>query len=108
MEQVFADLVIILPLLEGPEADAVFRQQVRLIESTQNQITGLPTNLPSEPLIGTGLRAADNALEDMFAQQFPDQTEPDQAVRARWATSWTHWTPPTTPPTARSSPTPCT
>jgi hypothetical protein len=74
MEQVFADLVIILPLLEGPEADAVFRQQVRLIESTQNQITGLPTNLPSEPLIGTGLRAADNALQDMFAQQFPDQT----------------------------------
>jgi uncharacterized membrane protein YccC len=74
MEQVFSDLVLILPLLEGPEADAAFRQQIRLIESTQNQLTGLPTNLPSEPLIGTALRAADNALQDMFAQQFSDQT----------------------------------
>jgi uncharacterized membrane protein YccC len=75
MVQLFGDLVNILPLLEGPDADATFRQQVRLIESTQDQLTALPANLPSEPLIGTGLRAAYNALEDMFTQQFSDQTE---------------------------------
>jgi hypothetical protein len=75
MEQAFGDLVGILPVLEGPDADAIFRQQIRLIDSTRDQLTALPTNLSSEPLIGTGLRAAYNALQDMVTQQFSDQTD---------------------------------
>jgi len=73
MERLFGDLTGILPLLEGPDADAAFRQQLRLIDSTRDQLTALATDLPSEPLIATGLRAASNALEDMLTQQFSDQ-----------------------------------
>jgi hypothetical protein len=75
METVFGDLIGILPVLQGPDEDAAFRQQLRLIDSTRDQLAGLASDLPSEPLIATGLRAASNALQDMFTQQFSDQTD---------------------------------
>lgn len=74
METVFGDFIGILPLLEGPDEDAAFRQQLRLIDSTRDQLAALASDLPSEPLIATGLRAVYNALQDMFTQQFSDQT----------------------------------
>jgi hypothetical protein len=62
VQQAFADLAQILPILYGPSPTGVQRQQLRVVESTRSQLAAVRSGLAPEPTIDTGLRAARDAL----------------------------------------------
>ena len=62
MASILAQLQEILPVLQGPKADAEFRQQLRVISDSQAELANGPQELPAEPTIDTALRAARDAL----------------------------------------------
>jgi hypothetical protein len=62
MQKCFADLEAVLPLIAGQNPSSEFRQGMRVLESSRQQLTSGSTELASEPTIGQGLRAATRLL----------------------------------------------
>lgn len=75
MAQVFAQLEEILPLLEGPNPGAEFRQQIQVIRDAQAELSSGPADLSPEPTIDVGLRAARDVLTSIAQKEYYDQTK---------------------------------
>jgi hypothetical protein len=75
MHQVFAELSEILPMLYGPNPSGVFRQQLRVVESSRRQLATGPQGLAVEPTIDTGLRAARDAIAGLAGKGYFDQSK---------------------------------
>ena len=75
MQQVFAELSQILPMLYGPNPSGVFRQQLRVVESSRRQLATGPQGLAVEPTIDTGLRAARDAIAGLAGKGYFDQSK---------------------------------
>ena len=63
--QYFADLTRVLPLIEGEYQSGEFRQGMRVLNSSREQLTAGSPDLASEPTIGQGLRAAERLLRNL-------------------------------------------
>lgn len=74
MAQVFAQLTEILPILEGPNPGAEFRQQLQVVRDAQAELSTGPQDLSPEPTIDTGLRAARDVLSSQAQGGFYDQS----------------------------------
>lgn len=72
MEDLFQDLSAMLPLLEGPDADAIFRQQLHVVQMTREQLISPPSGQSPDRIVSMGLRAAYEAFEDMGTTLFSD------------------------------------
>lgn len=75
VQQAFADLAQILPILFGPNPTGVQRQQLRVVESTRSQLAALRSGLAPEPTIDTGLRAARDALAALGRSSYYDNPD---------------------------------
>src|SRR5579871_1041315 len=75
MAEVFARLNKILPTLEGPSSDAVFRQQLQVIADAQSQLAAGPTDLSPDPTIDTGLRSLRDVLASIAQADYYDREE---------------------------------
>ena len=80
MQQVFAELSQILPILYGTNPSGVFRQQLRVVESARTQLAGAPQGLAIEPTIDTGLRAARDALRGLSRNSYYDHPQLGQTL----------------------------
>lgn len=74
MSQIFAQLEEILPILEGPNPGAEFRQQLQVVRDAQAELASGPEDLSPEPTIDTGLRAARDTLSSIAQGGFYDQS----------------------------------
>jgi hypothetical protein len=74
MSQIFAQLEEILPILEGPNPGAEFRQQLQVVRDAQAELATGPQDLSPEPTIDTGLRAGRDALSSLAQGGFYDQS----------------------------------
>ena len=75
VQQAFTDLAEVLPILYGPSPSGPQRQQLRVIESARAQLGAGRQALAPEPTIGTGLRAARDALDGLAHGSFFDQPD---------------------------------
>lgn len=73
VQQVFAELSQILPVLFGPNPEGSQRQQLRVIESARTQLAAARQGLAPEPTIDTGLRAAYDALSALARNRYFEQ-----------------------------------
>jgi hypothetical protein len=80
MQQVFAELTQVLPVLYGPNPPGTFRQQVRIVENARTQLGTAPQTLAIEPTVDTALRAARDALESPASRTYFDQAQLGQSV----------------------------
>jgi hypothetical protein len=80
MQQVFAELARILPVLYGPNPPGTFRQQLRIVESARTQLASAPQSLAVEPTVDTALRAARDALESVASRTYFDQAQLGQSM----------------------------
>lgn len=71
--EAFGELAQILPMLYGPDAPGTFRHQLRVVESARSQLAALPQGLAVEPTIGSGLRAAHDALRTLASRSYFEQ-----------------------------------
>lgn len=74
-QQAFADLSQILPVLFGPNATGVQRQQLRVVENARAQLASSARGLAPEPTIDTGLRAARDALQGLSRNSYFDHPD---------------------------------
>jgi hypothetical protein len=74
MAEIFAQLQEILPILEGPNPGAEFRQQLQVVRDAQAELASGPQDLSPEPMIDTGLRAGRDALSSIAQASYYDQT----------------------------------
>src|SRR5258708_35684397 len=75
MSQAFAQLQEILPMLEGPNPGAEFRQQLQVIADAQAELATGPADLSPEPTIDTGLRAARDVLSALAHASYYERAE---------------------------------
>ena len=75
MADIFAQLEEILPILQGPGGGAEFREQLQIIRDAQAELATGPLDLPPEPTIDTGLRAARDALSSIARQPYYSQAD---------------------------------
>ena len=62
MAEAFAQIEQILPILQGPNPGAEFRQQLQTVSDAQGELATGPQELSPEPTIDTALRATRDAL----------------------------------------------
>lgn len=79
VQQAFADLGKVLPLLAGPEPGGALEQRTRTIDSARTRIGG-ETTAPADPAIDEGLRAAAGALRDVARAKYAGQGQINQAL----------------------------
>jgi hypothetical protein len=65
MHDVFDNLAKLLPILDGPESSGGFRQQLRSVEAARDRLAPDAGDVNADPAIGTGLRAAAAAFNDV-------------------------------------------
>jgi hypothetical protein len=65
MQESFSSLTQILPLIEGPSPSSEFRQGMRVLDTSRQQLASGSTNLATEPTIGQGLRATSRLLANI-------------------------------------------
>jgi hypothetical protein len=65
MLDVLADYGKVLPLLAGPRAGLVFREQVETVNGARGQLASQSPDLSPDPAIDNGLRATQRALSDL-------------------------------------------
>ena len=65
MHDVFDNLTKLLPILAGTEPSGGFRQQVRSVEAARDRLAPDAGDVNAEPAIGTGLRAAAAAFNEI-------------------------------------------
>jgi hypothetical protein len=70
MQRCFADLEAVLPLIAGQNPSSEFRQGMRVLETSRQQLASGSTELAAEPTIGQGLRAATRLLSTLNAFAF--------------------------------------
>lgn len=75
MRQVFAELGQILPLLENPRDNLIYRHQISIIEDSRTQLAAGSSDLAVQPTIDTGLRAAYHALAGVSQNSYFDQAD---------------------------------
>ena len=80
VQQAFADLSQILPILFGPNPTGVQRQQLRVIENARVQLGGSASGLAPEPTIDTALRAGRDALSGLGRGSYFDHPELAQTL----------------------------
>jgi hypothetical protein len=80
MQQVFARLAQVLPVLYGPNPPGQFRQQLRIVENARSQLASAPQSIAVEPTIDTALRAARDALDSMASRDYFDQAQLAQSM----------------------------
>jgi hypothetical protein len=80
VQQVFAELAQVLPVLYGPNPPGTFRQQLRVVESSRTQLAAASKGLAVAPTIDTGLRAARDALASLATASYFDQAQLGQAM----------------------------
>jgi hypothetical protein len=80
MQQVFAELAKILPVLYGPNPRGTFRQQIRIVENARSQLASAPQSLAVEPTIDTALRSARDALASLASRTYFDQAQLGQSM----------------------------
>ena len=80
VQQAFAELAQILPILYGPNPTGAFRQQLRIVESSRSQLAASTRGLAAEPTIGTGLRAAHDSLAALASRGYFDQVKLGQTM----------------------------
>jgi hypothetical protein len=80
VQQVFAELAQLLPVLYGPNPAGPFRQQLRIVESSRTQLASGPKGLAVEPTVDTGLRAAHDALASLSSRAYFDQAQLGQTM----------------------------
>lgn len=80
MQQAFAQLAQVLPILYGPNPNGSQRQQLTVVESARAHLASAPQDLAPEPTIDTGLRAARDALESVGRNSFYDQAHVGQTL----------------------------
>jgi len=71
----FAQLTEILPMLAGPDQDAEFKQQMRVIADARTELSSGSTDLSPEPTIDTGLRALRDVLREISRASYFDETD---------------------------------
>ena len=69
----------VLVLLQGPDQDGRFRQQIRIIERGREQLTSDSATAP-EPTVNAAIRAAQRSLSDMASAQFADDEQTKKLV----------------------------
>jgi hypothetical protein len=79
MQKVFSDLVGVLPLIAGSSPTSEFRQGLRVLDVSRQQLATGSTEMATEPTIGQGLRATDRLLVNLNATVF--ENNPDLAKR---------------------------
>jgi hypothetical protein len=79
MQMVFSDLAGVLPLIAGPSPTSEFRQGLRVLDVSRQQLATGSTEMATEPTIGQGLRATDRLLVNLNATVF--ENNPDLAKR---------------------------
>jgi hypothetical protein len=65
MLDVLGDYGKVLPLLAGPRAGLIFREQVETLNGAREQLAGESPDLSPNPAIDNGLRATERALSDL-------------------------------------------
>ena len=75
MASIFSQLSEILPILQGPNPGAEFRQQLQIVRDAQAELSTGPSDLSPEPTIDTGLRAGRDALAGIGQTGFYDQSK---------------------------------
>ena len=75
IQQAFADLTQILPILFGPNPTGVQRQQLRVVENARTHLASSSAALAPEPTIDTGLRAARDALQGLSRNSYYDHPQ---------------------------------
>jgi hypothetical protein len=73
MEQAFAQLIGILPTLEGGTATGTFRQQLRIIDASRQQLATSSSPLTLDATVDTGMRATYNILKDLARRDYPNE-----------------------------------
>ncbi len=73
MRQVFAELGEIMPLLENPRDNLIFRHQISIIEDCRTQLATGSSDLAVQPTIDTGMRATYHALARVAQNSYFDQ-----------------------------------
>jgi hypothetical protein len=82
MQQVFGDLTQVLPLIEGDYKSGEFRQGIRILESSRQQLAAGSPDLAAEPTIGQGVRASLRLLQNLNAMVFANDPEITKRVDA--------------------------
>jgi hypothetical protein len=72
MQQVFASLVQVLPLVRGANHGGVFDHQLSVVNDTRTQLGSTSPNLSIQPIVDNGLRALRNALDDAVHSGYAD------------------------------------
>src|ERR1700712_4631072 len=75
MQQVFGDLTQVLPLIEGDYKSGEFRQGIRILESSRQQLAAGSPDLAAEPTIGQGVRASLRLLQNLNSMVFANDPE---------------------------------
>jgi hypothetical protein len=70
MQKCFAGVEAVLPLLAGQNPTSEFRQGMRVLESSRQQLASGSPELAAEPTIGQGLRATTRLLSNLNAFAF--------------------------------------
>jgi hypothetical protein len=65
MEKCFGDLLAVFPLMEGDYQSGEFRQGMRILDSSRQQLASGSKDLATEPTIGQGMRATVRLLVDV-------------------------------------------
>ena len=81
LAEAMAKLSDVITLLNGPQQDGAFRQQLRIVDRARTQLTSDATTAP-EPTINSAIRAAETALSDVASEQFADNEQVKAAVEA--------------------------
>ena len=75
MLQCFTDLTQVLPLIEGQYQSGEFRQGMRILESSRQQLAGGSIDLAAEPTIGQGIRASLRLLQNLNTMVFSNDAD---------------------------------
>lgn len=80
LQQAFAQLAQLLPVLAGPGDGGVFQHQLSIVNDTRTQLVSRSPDLSIDPIVDNGLRAVRNALTELAHARYYEQTRVAQAL----------------------------
>jgi hypothetical protein len=75
MQKVFADLGGVLPLMAGPSPTSEFRQGLRVLEASRQQLATGSVERATDPTIGQGLRATFRLMVNLNVTVFENDVD---------------------------------
>jgi hypothetical protein len=75
MQKLFSDLGGVLPLIAGPSPTSEFRQGLRVLDASRQQLATGSTEMATDPTIGQGLRATYRLLVNLNATVFENDAD---------------------------------